>query len=167
MSLHGILCSERVWSVVTPMLAREHDVIVAPTALGHRGGARPGAPPVTVEQMVDDTERMLDELELERVHLAGNSMGGWIAFELARRGRALSVCALSPGRHLGDQLAGDRAGLRDACRTVRETRRGRALLPALARSRRFRRRALETAPSTADVSASGSSWISPRTPSAA
>jgi pimeloyl-ACP methyl ester carboxylesterase len=30
------------------------------------------------------------------VHLAGNSLGGWIALELARRGRAGSVAALGP-----------------------------------------------------------------------
>jgi pimeloyl-ACP methyl ester carboxylesterase len=30
------------------------------------------------------------------VHLAGNSLGGWIAVELARRGRAWTVAALAP-----------------------------------------------------------------------
>ena len=33
---------------------------------------------------------------LDRPHLAGNPMGGWMAIELARRGRASSVCALPP-----------------------------------------------------------------------
>jgi pimeloyl-ACP methyl ester carboxylesterase len=31
------------------------------------------------------------------VHIAGNSLGGWFALELARRGRALSTVAISPG----------------------------------------------------------------------
>ncbi|WP_202977900.1 hypothetical protein [Nocardioides daphniae] len=30
------------------------------------------------------------------MHVAGNSLGGWMGIELARRGRARSVCALSP-----------------------------------------------------------------------
>ena len=46
--------------------------------------------------MVDAAERYLDEHGLARPHLAGNSLGGWVAIELARRGRAASVCAFSP-----------------------------------------------------------------------
>jgi pimeloyl-ACP methyl ester carboxylesterase len=46
--------------------------------------------------MVDAAERYLDERGLARPHLAGNSLGGWVAIELARRGRAASVCAFSP-----------------------------------------------------------------------
>ncbi|HEY3187614.1 MAG TPA: alpha/beta hydrolase, partial [Solirubrobacteraceae bacterium] len=33
---------------------------------------------------------------LETAHLAGNSMGGWIVLELARRGRARTAVAISP-----------------------------------------------------------------------
>src|ERR687884_257289 len=40
---------------------------------------------------------LLDELGLESVHVAGNSIGGWVALELARLRRARSVTALSPG----------------------------------------------------------------------
>jgi pimeloyl-ACP methyl ester carboxylesterase len=47
--------------------------------------------------VIDDAERYLDRRGLDRAHLAGNSMGGFVALELARRGRALTVCALSPG----------------------------------------------------------------------
>lgn len=39
---------------------------------------------------------MLDELDLERVHCAGNSVGGWTALELAKLGRANSVVAIAP-----------------------------------------------------------------------
>ena len=46
--------------------------------------------------MVDAAERYLDEHGLARPHLAGTSLGGWVAIELARRGRAASVCAFSP-----------------------------------------------------------------------
>lgn len=38
----------------------------------------------------------MDALDLRTVHCAGNSMGGWVALELARRGRARSVSAISP-----------------------------------------------------------------------
>jgi pimeloyl-ACP methyl ester carboxylesterase len=32
----------------------------------------------------------------DRAHIAGNSLGGWVALELARRGRAETVTAVSP-----------------------------------------------------------------------
>ena len=74
---------------------------------GHRSG-----PPVqrcpadTVSDLVDAAERYLDERGLERPHLAGLSVGGWMAIELARRGRAATVCALAPA---GFWSAGDSA----------------------------------------------------------
>jgi pimeloyl-ACP methyl ester carboxylesterase len=95
-----------------------------------------------MEHMVDEAERQLDELGLERPHLAGNSMGGWTAIELARRGRARSVCALSPS---GAWEAGTgaqqetRQGLRGV---VRDAKRSRRLLPFALRSKRMRNYAL-------------------------
>ena len=92
--LHGVTNSARIWDDVAPLLADEFDII-APTAAGHRGGAS-ATRGVTISRLVDDVERLLDAQGLHQAHLAGNSMGGWVAIELARRGRALSVCALSP-----------------------------------------------------------------------
>ena len=40
--------------------------------------------------------RQLDAAGIPPAHLVGNSLGGWVALELARRGRASSVLALSP-----------------------------------------------------------------------
>ncbi|MGQ4598987.1 alpha/beta fold hydrolase [Nocardia sp. R6R-6] len=93
--LHGVAMSERVWDELIPLLATQHEVITA-TALGHRGGPPALRRPARVEHLVDDIERRLDALGLCRAHLAGNSLGGWMAIELARRGRAQTVCALSP-----------------------------------------------------------------------
>jgi pimeloyl-ACP methyl ester carboxylesterase len=39
---------------------------------------------------------LCNELGLTDFHLAGNSLGGWAALELAKSGRAASVCAISP-----------------------------------------------------------------------
>ena len=54
--------------------------------------------------VIDESERYLDERGLDRPHLAGHSMGGFIALELARRGRAASVCVFSPGGLWSDGL---------------------------------------------------------------
>jgi pimeloyl-ACP methyl ester carboxylesterase len=139
--LHGILCAERIWSRVVPLVATHHDVIV-PTALGHHGGPLAKVRPASIEHVIDDMERQLDELGLGKVHLAGNSMGGWIAIELARRGRALTVCALSPAG-TWDVDWDDTKRVSKALMTgVRDVRRSRAMLPLLARSKRLRHWAL-------------------------
>lgn len=137
--LHGVTGGAGMWRRVLPLLAPFHDVI-APTALGHRGGARAAVRPTRIEHVVDDAERRIDELGFDRVHLAGNSMGGWIALELARRKRALSVCALSPA---GAWVAeGRHRAANKLRRAVSATRSARFVLPLLARSARFRRWAL-------------------------
>jgi len=132
--------SARVWEGARPLL-EPHHAVLALTALGHRGGPVPSRRPVRVGDLVDATERLLDERGLERAHVAGNSMGGWMAIELARRGRALTVCALSPA---GSWTAGTREQS-DSVRRIRRSRwlarRGRAF-PALMRSDRARRLAL-------------------------
>ena len=60
--------------------------------------------PVTIWDVIDESERYLDERGLDRPHIAGHSMGGLMALELARRGRAASVCAFSPGGLWSDDL---------------------------------------------------------------
>jgi len=46
----------------------------------------------------------MDAAGFETAHLAGNSLGGWVALQLAARGRARSVTALAPA---GGWAAGD------------------------------------------------------------
>ena len=41
-----------------------------------------------MSEVVDAAEDYLDERGLDRPHLAGNSVGAFMAIELARRGRA-------------------------------------------------------------------------------
>ncbi|HUO36911.1 MAG TPA: alpha/beta fold hydrolase [Mycobacterium sp.] len=77
--------------------------VYAPTLLGHRGGPVAQRRPAALTDVIDAAELYLDEQGLDRPHLAGNSMGGGVAIELARRGRAATVCALSPGWFLVGQ----------------------------------------------------------------
>ena len=94
--LHGVGAIWRAWSPVLPHLEPHHDVIV-PTLAGH-GGGPPLDPDVapSVEALADGIENELDRLGLQKVHVAGNSLGGWIGIELARRGRARSLVLFSP-----------------------------------------------------------------------
>ncbi|OSC31600.1 alpha/beta hydrolase [Mycobacterium vulneris] len=94
--LHGITAIWRAWSPVLPSLEPYHDVIV-PTLPGHGGG--PPLDPQTepsVQALADGIEEVLDRLSLPKVHIAGNSLGGWVGIELARRGRASSLVLFSP-----------------------------------------------------------------------
>src|ERR1700712_276461 len=138
--LHGVTGSEGMWRRVVPLLAPHHDT-VALTALGHRGG-RPGWSGVRIADVVDDAERSLDELGFGRPHLAGNSMGGWGAIELARRGRAATVCALSPAGTWSIAEEGQRTSTGLLRRIATLTRRTRRVLPVAARSAIVRRLAL-------------------------
>ena len=94
--LHGVSMSWRAWRPVLGELERHHEVF-APTMSGHRGG-QPWADgvPVRVPALVDAVCAQLDDAGIDAAHVAGNSLGGWVALELARRGRALSCVALSP-----------------------------------------------------------------------
>lgn len=94
--LHGFTGTWRVWKPVLPALEANHDVL-AVTLPGHRGGPPvPRDADVGITLLADGVERTLDAAGVETAHICGNSLGGWLALELARRGRARSVVALSP-----------------------------------------------------------------------
>jgi pimeloyl-ACP methyl ester carboxylesterase len=146
--LHGVTMSGAVWEPVVPLLADRFDLIV-PTAAGHRGGP-PFSGRATISALVDGTERLLDERGLDTVHVAGNSMGGWFAIELARRGRARSVCALAPA---GFWTVGapDERRATGKVRTVRQRAiMGRRVVPPLFRFGLVRRAVLRDAAEHAD-----------------
>jgi pimeloyl-ACP methyl ester carboxylesterase len=95
--LHPFALCARVWRPVASTLREHHDVYTL-TIPGHLGSdPLPPSYPHTIEAAVDSLEEELDAFGLERAHVVGCSLGGWLAIELARRGRALSVVALAPG----------------------------------------------------------------------
>ncbi|WP_354699421.1 esterase/lipase [Paraconexibacter sp. AEG42_29] len=95
--LHGFTGTWHHWRPLLGDLASRYDVI-APTLAGHAGG-----PPLVLEDhatiavAADHLETHLDELGVGTAHFVGNSMGGALSLELAKRGRARSVVAISPG----------------------------------------------------------------------
>lgn len=97
MLIHGFSANWGIWRPLLPALELHHDVLV-PNLLGHSGGPEYIAgSPATPDALADVLEREMDSAGFERAHLVGNSLGGWLALELATRGRALSTTALSPG----------------------------------------------------------------------
>ena len=94
MLLHGFLDTWRTWELVLPALARRHDVL-ALTLAAHAGGPQIEGE-LTDASLPDAVERALDEAGIGRAHIAGNSLGGYVALQLAARGRAETVVALAP-----------------------------------------------------------------------
>ncbi len=94
MCLHGFTDTWRTWELVLPALERHHDVL-ALTLAGHAGGpAIEGE--ISDTALADAVERAMDAAGFERAHIAGNSLGGYLALQLAVRDRANSVVALAP-----------------------------------------------------------------------
>lgn len=94
--LHGLADVWHAWKPVLGFLEAHHEVI-ALALPGHAEGAPlPENGDLRVPLLADAIERDLDAAGVTRAHLVGNSLGGWLSLELASRGRALSVVAISP-----------------------------------------------------------------------
>jgi pimeloyl-ACP methyl ester carboxylesterase len=91
--LHGFADTWRIWELVLPTLERHHEVL-ALTLAGHAGGP-PIEGEVTEAVLADAVERAMEEAGFGIAHLVGNSLGGFVALQLAARRRARSVVALA------------------------------------------------------------------------
>jgi pimeloyl-ACP methyl ester carboxylesterase len=93
---HGVGHRRQAWDVVMDRLTPHRDVIAVDLP-GH-GESPPldaTSRPV-LEALASGVIGLLDDLGLERPHIAGNSLGGMIALKAGLSGRAASVTALSP-----------------------------------------------------------------------
>jgi len=94
--IHGIGHTWRGWRPMLPLLEERFEVLAVDLpGFGHSEPFPPGLDS-TPEALADAVEDEMARAGFDTAHIAGNSLGGWIAFELARRGRAETVTALSP-----------------------------------------------------------------------
>ena len=139
--LHGFMSTWHQWRPVLADLVPFFEV-VAPTLAGHLGGPLYAEEDDTLAAAGDAMERHLDGLGVDRAHLVGNSMGGALVLELAKRGRARSVVALAPG---GGWAPDSGEGVRLARLFARQRRLARAfapIVPVVIRRPLLRRRAM-------------------------
>jgi pimeloyl-ACP methyl ester carboxylesterase len=111
--LHGIGGSRHSWDPVIPALAEHFDVLAIDLP-GH-GDSEPMSPQVEPLPAVlaAAVAGLLDDLGITAPHIAGNSLGGWVALELAGIRPAASLALLSPaGLWRGDTPLYCRASLR-------------------------------------------------------
>jgi pimeloyl-ACP methyl ester carboxylesterase len=94
--LHGIGMSHRAWSAVLPHLSTRRVIAFDIAGFGRTPPLPRGTPP-TIANLADALERSLHAIGIRcPVDIAGNSLGGALALEAARRGIARRVVALSP-----------------------------------------------------------------------
>jgi pimeloyl-ACP methyl ester carboxylesterase len=94
--IHGIGSNWRMWKPVLDRLEAQHEVLSVDLPGFGRSLPLPDGVTPTMPALADALEEALDAARWSRAHIAGNSMGGWLALELARRGRATCVVAISP-----------------------------------------------------------------------
>lgn len=120
--IHGLGATRAIWKPVIELLEGEREVL----ALDMPGFGDGEPLDASVEPTAANLAAALHErclaVGIERPHVAGNSLGGWVGLEMGRAGWAASVTAFSP------------AGLwrRPLGRTESESRRGaRRLRPGI------------------------------------
>jgi pimeloyl-ACP methyl ester carboxylesterase len=97
--LHPLGADRHVWDPVIDRLARERDVVAVDMP-----GFGASAPVLLEVGQTPTPERLAravrafaeDELGLRDWHVAGNSLGGWVALALALDGAVASVTAIAP-----------------------------------------------------------------------
>ncbi len=94
--LHGLGGSRVVWEPVVGLLEAEREVIVLDLPGFGRAPALPDGVEPSPVNLAAAVRARCEELGIGRPHVAGNSLGGWVALEMGREGGAASVTAISP-----------------------------------------------------------------------
>ena len=132
--LHPLGADRRVWDPIVGSLQAAHEVIAVDLpGFGQSPPLQRTTP--TPRALAEAVAALLGELGIERPHVVGNSLGGWVALELALAGGAGRVTAIAaaglwsaplvPKPSLAHRLA---RALEPLAVPVARTRRGRRLL---------------------------------------
>jgi pimeloyl-ACP methyl ester carboxylesterase len=114
--LHAFPLNRGMWSRLVTALEKRHRVI----AVDYRGFGRSGLPPeaLTMEVVAEDVRALLAHLRVERVAVAGLSMGGYVALELYRQApglfRGLALCDTKAGNDTPEGATGREAFAKNA-----------------------------------------------------
>jgi pimeloyl-ACP methyl ester carboxylesterase len=108
--IHGLGGTRSIWEPVIGLLEPEREAIaIDMPGFGEAEPLPPGVEP-TAAYLARALHEQCAERGIERPHVAGNSLGGWVALEMGRCGWAASVTALSPAglwsRPLGEPAGG-------------------------------------------------------------
>lgn len=94
--IHGIAHWGRAWEPVPSILSETHDVITLDLP-GNGASPPPNAPQnYSMPSIVDQLRDFFDDLGLDKPHVAGSSLGGYLALMLAEQGSVSSCTTFSP-----------------------------------------------------------------------
>jgi pimeloyl-ACP methyl ester carboxylesterase len=133
--IHALGADRRMWDPVLERLAAERDVIAVD--LPGFGGSRPISPARPID-LAASVAASLGALGVSRPAVAGVSLGGWVALELALAGEASSVTAIAPAGLWSAPLEPRRSTARRVARALSP------VLPLILRTRAGRRLALSS-----------------------
>lgn len=132
---HPLGADRGVWEPVLERLAARHHVIAVDMPGFGESPVLPDEALATAPAIAACIVATLDSIGVDRAHVAGISLGGWVALEFAKNDRCLSVTALSPAgfwvRPLGPRpevARGTARALVPLLRPLLATKRGRRLL---------------------------------------
>ena len=92
--VHGLGATRSIWHPQVDRLAEHRDVIaVDMPGFGDSPMLDETPTPWALAAAITAACR---EIGIERPHIAGNSLGGWVALEIAKADEAASVCLISP-----------------------------------------------------------------------
>ncbi len=94
--IHGIGDTRAAWTTVVDPLSEQFDVIAVDLPGFGASKKLPATETPTPDALARAVAAWMDAQDLDSVHVAGSSLGGWIALELAALGRARTVLGLSP-----------------------------------------------------------------------
>jgi pimeloyl-ACP methyl ester carboxylesterase len=93
--LHPLGADRRVWSPVVGALRDHRELILIDLPGFGQSPPLTGGKP-TPRALAGAVAELLRDLGIDWAHVAGNSLGGWVALELALRGAVLSATAIAP-----------------------------------------------------------------------
>jgi pimeloyl-ACP methyl ester carboxylesterase len=94
--LHPLGSSRAAWDAIVPALAERFDVIAVDLPGFGASAPLPASIEPSPAELATAIAGMLNDLGIDRPHLTGNSLGGWLAMELAKTRPVRSVTLLSP-----------------------------------------------------------------------
>ena len=94
--VHPLGADRGVWEPVMDLLAGEHDVIAVDMPGFGESAELASEVPATPEAIAATIAATLDSLGLARAHVAGISLGGWVALEFGKTDHALSATGINP-----------------------------------------------------------------------
>jgi|tagenome__1003787_1003787.scaffolds.fasta_scaffold20856159_1 pimeloyl-ACP methyl ester carboxylesterase len=133
--IHALGADRRMWDPVLGLLAAERDVIAVD--LPGFGGSRAVSPARPID-LAASVAAQLSALGVSRPAVAGVSLGGWVALELALAGETSAVTAIAPAGLWSAPLEPRRSTARTVARALSPA------LPLILSSRRGRRLALSS-----------------------